>query len=144
MSIHNGDTVRVHYTGTLADGTAFDSSVGGEPLEFVMGNGNLIPAFEAAVLGREEGDTVQVSILAAEAYGEVQEELIFDVPRDRLPEQLAFEPGLALQLTTEEGEVDVKVLAVTEDSLTLDANHPLAGENLTFTIEVVSVGAGTQ
>lgn len=139
MSILNGDTVRVHYTGTLADGTTFDSSVGSEPLEFVMGAGNLIPGFEAAVLGRKEGDKVEVIIPAAEAYGEKQDELIFDVPLERLPEQMAFEPGLSLQLSTDQGEMDVMVLAVSEESITLDANHPLAGEDLTFCIEIVSV-----
>lgn len=144
MSILNGDTVRVHYTGTLADGTAFDSSVGSEPLEFVLGSGSLIPGFEAAVLGREVGDKVEVIIPAAEAYGEKQDELIFEVPLDRLPEQLAFEPGLALQLSTDQGEMDVMVLAVSEDGITLDANHPLAGEDLTFVIEIVSAQTRNQ
>lgn len=139
MSIHNGDTVKVHYIGTLSDGSSFDSSEGGEPLEFVMGSGNLISGFESALLGLTEGDKVDVTIPAAEAYGDHTDELIFSLPLADLPEQMAFEPGLTLQLSTDQGEMDVLVTAVTDETITFDANHPLAGEDLTFAITVVSV-----
>lgn len=139
MSIHNGDTVLVHYTGTLSDGTQFDTSAGGDPLEFVMGSGNLIPGFESALLGREVGDTVEVTIPAAQAYGEHLADLVFTVPLNSLPEKMSFEPGLALQLNTDQGDMDVMVTSVTETHITFDANHPLAGEALTFTIDVVQV-----
>lgn len=139
MSIKNGDTVRVHYTGTLSDGTEFDSSTGSDPLEFVMGSGSLIPGFEAALEGKAVGDTFSVTISAAEAYGEHAEELVFTVPVSSLPEQMAYEPGLALQLATDQGEMDVMVTDVTDEIITLDANHPLAGEDLTFALEVVAI-----
>lgn len=139
MSIHNGDTVKVHYIGTLDDGSCFDSSEGGEPLEFVMGGGSLISGFEAALLGLTKGDKVEVTISAADAYGEHVDELIFSLPLADLPEQMAFEPGLTLQLSTDQGEMDVLVTAVTDETITFDANHPLAGEDLTFAITVVDV-----
>lgn len=139
MSIKNGDTVRVHYTGSLQDGTEFDSSAGGEPLEFVMGSESLIAGFEAALMGKALGDTFTVTIPAKDAYGERLEELVMTVPVASLPEQMAYEPGLALQLSTDQGEMDVMVTAVTDDAVTLDANHPLAGEDLTFALEVVAI-----
>lgn len=143
MLIKNGDTVRVHYTGTLSDGSEFDSSVGGDPLEFVMGTESLISGFEAALVGKTMGDKFSVTIPAAEAYGEHLDELVFTVPLASLPEQMAYEPGLALQLSTDQGEMDVMVTSVTDEAVTLDANGPLAGEDLTFDIEVVSVNGKT-
>lgn len=141
MSIKNGDSVRVHYTGTLSDGTEFDSSADAEPLEFVMGSESLIAGFEAALMGKAVGDKFTVTIPAAEAYGEHQDELVFSVPVASLPEQMAYEAGLALQLTTDQGEMDVMVTEVTDETVTLDANHPLAGEDLTFALEVIAVNA---
>ncbi len=139
MPIKDGDTVQVHYTGTLADGTVFDSSKDREPLKFVMGKGQLIAGFEAAVMDREVGDSVKVEIPPAEAYGEADEQLMFTVPRDEVPEHIEPEIGLQLQLSNEEGSMNVTISEVNEDSIVLNANHPLAGKTLTFEIEIVAV-----
>lgn len=105
MSIKMGDTVFVHYTGTLDDGTEFDSSEGGDPLEFVMGGGMILPGFEAAVSGREVGDKVSVSLEPSEAYGEHKKEMTIIVPRSEVPEHIAPEEGMMLQLTLEEADL---------------------------------------
>ena len=139
MALKNGDTVRVHYTGTLDDGTEFDSSRDREPLEFTLGEGMLIPGFEKAVIGLGKGQSVKVTIPAAEAYGEHVEEMIITVPRDQVPPHIEPEVGLMLQLMTDGGEMEVAVTEVTDEAVTLDANHPLAGETLTFDIELVEV-----
>lgn len=140
MSIKDGDTVKVHYTGSLADGTVFDSSRERVPLEFVMGKGMLIPGFEAAIMGKETGDTVSVRIPPAEGYGDVDPDLVFTVARAQVPSHIIPEPGLQLQLSSDEGAMDVVVVEAGEDEITLDANHPLAGKELNFEIEVVSIG----
>ena len=139
MAIKKGDTLRVHYVGTLDDGTVFDSSRERDPLEFVMGKGMLIPGFETALENHEVGDVVKVVIPPSEAYGELDPELIFTVPRAQVPDHIPAEVGVPLQLSNEEGQMDVTITEVTDDELTLDANHPLAGKTLTFEIEVVSV-----
>lgn len=141
MAIQDGDIVSVHYTGTLSDGTIFDTSVGQDPMTFTLGQGMLIPGFEAAVLGMSAvGDTVKVTIPAAEAYGEYNEEMIIVVPRSEVPEHIEPEVGLMVQLVSDEGELEVGITAVTDEAVTLDANHPLAGQDLTFEIEVVKIG----
>jgi len=139
MAIKEGDAVRVHYTGTLADGVVFDSSREREPLEFVLGRRMLIEGFEKALIGREAGDRVRVTIPAAEAYGEVDEDLLFKVPLGEVPAHITPEPGLQLSLTASEGDMEVTVARVDGDMVVLDANHPLAGKELTFDIEVVSI-----
>ena len=139
MPIKNGDTVRAHYTGTLADGTEFDSSRGRAPLEFIMGEHMLIAGFERAVLGRTVGEKVNVSIPPAEAYGEMDEELLFEVPRSEVPPHITPEPGLQLSLNSPEGDMEVTIAHVDEHKLVLDGNHPLAGKELNFEIEIVSV-----
>lgn len=139
MAAKNGDTLRVHYTGTLDDGTEFDSSREREPLEFTLGEGSLIPGFEKAVTGKEAGETVKVTIPAEDAYGEHLEELVIEVERGQVPAHITPEVGLMLQLTTEDGEMDVLITEVNDEIITLDANHPLAGENLTFEIEILEV-----
>ncbi|MDR2821178.1 MAG: peptidylprolyl isomerase [Desulfovibrio sp.] len=142
MAIKKGDTVRVHYTGTLADGTVFDSSGERDPLEFVLGKGTLIPGFETAVEGREVGDTVTVTVPPDEAYGDMDAELVFSVPRLQVPAHIPLEIGTPLQLSNEQGQMDVTITEVDADEITLDANHPLAGKELTFSIEIVDVKAG--
>lgn len=137
MPIQNGDTVFVHYTGTLDDGTEFDSSREREPLEFVVGSGTIIPGFEAAVLGRGKGDTVTVQIPPAEAYGEHNDEMVIIVPRSEVPEHIKPEVGMLLQITLEQGDLDVAISRVTDEEIELDGNHPLAGQTLNFDIEVV-------
>ncbi len=139
MPIKNGDTVSAHYTGTLADGTVFDSSRDREPLEFVMGKQQLIAGFEAAVMGKEAGDTVTVTIPPAEAYGDIDEELVFTVDRSHVPAHITPEVGMQLQLSSDEGEMDVTIDAVSDEEIVLNANHPLAGKTLTFEMEIVNV-----
>lgn len=134
-----GDTVFVHYTGTLDDGTEFDSSEGRDPLEFVLGAGTIIPGFEAAVTGKNVGDKVRVSIPPAEAYGEHNPEMVLIVPRDEVPSHIEPEEGMLLQITLEDGELDVAVSRVSDTEVELDGNHPLAGKTLNFDIELVEL-----
>lgn len=137
--VKDGDTVKVHYTGTLNDGTVFDSSRERDPLEFTMGSGMLIPGFEKAVTGKSVGDTTKVTIPPAEAYGEVNEELVLDIPRSQVPEHITPEVGMMLQLQTDGGVMEVVITSVSDESVVLDANHPLAGQDLTFEIEIVGI-----
>ena len=136
----SGDKVSVHYTGKLADGSTFDSSRGAEPLSFELGSGQLIPGFEQGVIGMEEGETKTIKIDAADAYGPRNQEQVVEVERSVFPENIDPEVGQRLQVQQAEGQpVAVTVKDVQEDKVTLDANHPLAGEDLTFEIELVSV-----
>ena len=141
MAAKNGDTVLVHYVGTLNDGTEFDSSYDREPLEFVLGSGMLIPGFEKAVTGREEGDKVTTVIPPDDAYGEKNEELIAVVPRTELPDHITPEVGMMLQVGIEDGTMDVTITRVNDKEIEIDGNHPLAGQELTFVIELVKVKA---
>ena len=137
----SGDTVKIHYTGTLDDGTQFDSSDGREPLEFELGAGHVIPGFDAAVDGMGVGENKSVRIEAESAYGERHEQLIQEVPRDALPEEIKPEVGMALQSQSPEGQVaNLVIIEVTEESITVDGNHPLAGQALNFDIELVAIG----
>ncbi|MCC8194181.1 MAG: peptidylprolyl isomerase [Deltaproteobacteria bacterium] len=140
MPAKNGDTVLVHYTGTLDDGTMFDSSREGDPLESVLGQNMLIPGFEDAILGMEEGDTKKVTIQPDQAYGDRVDELILTLPRDEVPPHMKPEVGMLVQLATDDGEeFEATITAITDEALTLDANHPLAGEPLTFELELVGI-----
>jgi peptidylprolyl isomerase len=137
----SGDTVKIHYTGTLDDGAEFDSSAGGDPLEFVLGDGQVIPGFDKAVEGMAIGESKNVRIEPGDAYGPRHDQLIQEVPRSALPEGLDPEEGMALQSNTEDGQTMLfKVTAVAEDSITVDGNHPLAGMALSFDIELVAIG----
>lgn len=140
MPIKNGDKVKVHYTGMLSDGSVFDSSRDREPLEFTLGSGSLIPGFEKALQGHESGDVVTVKIPPAEAYGDVDPELVFTVSRAQVPSHIPLEVGTPLQLSNEQGQMDVTITEVGPDEITLDANHPLAGKELTFEIEILDSG----
>ncbi|HPF70372.1 MAG TPA: peptidylprolyl isomerase [Candidatus Krumholzibacteria bacterium] len=137
--IENGKTVQVHYKGTLADGTVFDSSEGSEPLEFVTGEQSVIPGFEAAVVAMAVGETRTVTIPCDEAYGDILEDMIGLVPRESLPEDLEPEIGMMLEMHTENGVLPVRIVEVADDTVTLDANHPLAGEDLTFELTLVAI-----
>jgi peptidylprolyl isomerase len=140
MAPVTGDTVRVHYTGTLSDGTTFDSSEGREPLEFTVGSGQVIPGFDAAVSDLGVGDTTTVVIVAADAYGEHSEEGLQTFPRDAFPPDADPQVGWAVELSAEDGQrVPATVAEVTDESITLDFNHPLAGQDLTFEITLVDV-----
>ena len=135
-----GDTVRVHYTGKLDDDTEFDSSVGREPLEFALGSGQVIPGLDKAVEGMTVGESKSVKIEAEEAYGPRQEQLIQEVPKNALPDDIQPSVGMPLQARGPEGQaVKLVVTAVTEESITVDANHPLAGKALNFDVELVEI-----
>jgi peptidylprolyl isomerase len=139
MMIKKGDTVQVHYTGTLTNGEVFDSSRDRDPLEFILGKNMLIEGFEKALLGRSVGERLQVTVPAVEAYGDVDDNLLFRVPLDEVPSHITPEPGLRLSLSAPEGDMEVTITHVDAGMVVLDANHPLAGKDLTFDIEVVSV-----
>ena len=135
-----GDTVRVHYTGTLEDGTQFDSSRGADPMEFAMGQGQLIAGFENAVAGLSTGESCTVTLAPEDAYGEQDAEMIQNVPRELMPEDVELKAGMVLQGQADDGRVDnFTVVSFTEEMVTLDANHPLAGKSLTFEIELVAI-----
>lgn len=135
-----GTTVSIHYTGTLADGSTFDSSEGREPLSFTMGEGQIIPGLEAALSGMTVGESKTVTIAAEDAYGPHNPQAMQEVPRESVPEHIPLDPGTQLQVQTPDGQaLPVVVSDVTEETVTLDANHPLAGQDLTFAVEVVAV-----
>ena len=135
-----GDTVHIHYTGRLDDGTVFDSSQDRAPLSFTLGEGRVIPGFEAAVTGMEPGESKVAEIPSAQAYGPRRSEMELSVPRSQLPEDLDPQVGQQLQMQTAEGQVfPVRVTGASAETVELDANHPLAGEDLTFDIHLVKV-----
>ncbi len=155
-----GDKVRVHYTGTLDDGSVFDSSEGfveecgdecegegcgcvshpSDPLEFVIGQGSLIPKFEEAVIGLEPGQSVQVKIAADDAYGQRAEEMVATIERSEIPAEITPEPGQRMEVVLQDGTpLPVVITGVTDTTVTLDANHPLAGLDLTFEIKLVEI-----
>jgi len=138
--VQKGSIVRVHYTGRLRDGFIFDSSRGSEPLEFVIGAGMVIPGFERAIIGMQTGEKKTIEIAPEEAYGPYIEEFVKEVPRASLHVDFELEEGMTLELHSESGRViPITVTKLTEDSATLDANHPLAGQTLVFDIELVSI-----
>ncbi|MFN3739529.1 MAG: peptidylprolyl isomerase [Thermodesulfovibrionales bacterium] len=135
-----GDTVRVHYTGRLADGSVFDTSIGREPLEFTIGDGRLIPGFEKAVIGMNTGETKTIILSPEEAYGPYLEELTADVEISQFPPHIKPEVGLHLQIRQDNGSfIDVIITKISGSTVTLDANHPLAGKELTFDIELLEI-----
>ncbi|MFP4089616.1 MAG: peptidylprolyl isomerase [Cyclobacteriaceae bacterium] len=137
----SGNTVKVHYTGKLKDGTVFDSSLQrNEPLEFTLGQGNMIAGFEKAVTGMGVGDTKVADIPVNEGYGERREDMILEVPRQDVPENISPEVGQRLAVQQKDGSsIPVTVTDITDKSITLDANHPLAGKDLVFEIELLEV-----
>jgi peptidylprolyl isomerase len=140
--VKQGDTVQVNYMGKLQDGTIFDSSVGRSPIQFTLGKGKLIEGFEKAVIGMNSGEKKTVVIPSAEAYGSRRNNAVVEVERTSLPLNLDVTIGQRLELTQEDDrKVLVTVAAVSETTITLDANHPLAGKDLTFEIELVSIVA---
>ena len=135
-----GDTVRIHYTGTLKDGRTFDSSVGSDPLQFTVGEKQIIPQLEDSIVGMAVGDSQTIEITAENAYGPRQEDAIQVVERSLMPEDAELAIGGQLQATGENGQVFVlTIVEVADDTVTLDANHPLAGEDLTFQVELVEI-----
>ncbi len=139
-AIKQGDTVRIHYTGTLLDGKVFDSSDGRDPLEFVVGSGQIIPGLDSAMPGLSVGEKKRVEIVCADAYGPINPAMRQSIPREGIPDDIPLEPGSQLQMQAPDGQVlPVTVVEADEATVTLDANHPLAGQDLIFDIEVVAI-----
>lgn len=135
-----GDTVHVHYRGTLADGSEFDNSAGGDPISFTLGAGEVVPGFETAIEGMAAGEKKTHTISAEDAYGERREELVFTVGREQMPIDSEIEVGDMLRVGFPDGtSAAVQVAAIDGQSVTIDANHPLAGKDLTFELELVSI-----
>jgi len=135
-----GDTVTIHYTGTLEDGTIFDSSEGRDPLSFTVGNGQVIPGFEEAVIGMTKDEKKNVTIPVEKAYGPRNEEMVIEVPRNQMPPDINPEVGQKLQMQGPDNQiVVVEITGVTDELVTLDANPPLAGKDLIFDIELVTI-----
>ncbi|HPC47840.1 MAG TPA: FKBP-type peptidyl-prolyl cis-trans isomerase [Deltaproteobacteria bacterium] len=135
-----GDKIKVHYRGRLEDGFEFDSSVGREPLVFVIGSGEVIPGFEEGARGMSVGELKTVTVEPDQAYGPHREELLVEMPWEYFPEDIVPEKGMHLKLVDESGdEIPVVVVEVDEEAVTLDANHPLAGHTLTFDIELLDI-----
>lgn len=140
MTVDDGNVVRVHYKGTLADGTVFDSSENKTPLEFRVGEGRVIPGFEEAVRGLAPGETVTTKIPPEKAYGPRRDELLFDVPKERFPQGTQPRVGQQFKVRTKDGDdANVTVRKVADEKVVLDANHPLAGEELTFELKLVEI-----
>lgn len=139
--VKENDTVKVHYTGKLADGQVFDSSVErGEPIEFTMGQGQLIPGFEKGLIDMKVNEKKTVNIAKEEAYGEPREELIQEVQKSQLPEEIKPEVGMGLVSKSPDGqEMNLVVKDVKEETIVVDGNHPLAGKDLVFDLEVVEI-----
>lgn len=138
--VKSGDKVRVHYHGKLSDGSTFDSSEGKEPLEFEVGGGMVIPGFDQGVEGMTVGEKKTINISVEEAYGQKQDELLMEFPKDRFPEDMVPEIGMQLNMSNGAGQnFPVVIREINEATVLLDANHPLAGEELIFDVELVEI-----
>lgn len=138
----NGDRVQVHYVGTLPDGSEFDRSQPDQPIAFTIGAGEVIPGFEEAIVGMEVGDTRSVTIESSGAYGEHNAELVHQVAREQIPDEIDLQVGTRLQATGGDGQViSLTVTNVSTDVVTVDQNHPLAGHDLIFELELVAIAA---
>lgn len=140
--VKKGDNVKVHYTGKLNDGTVFDSSEGGQPLEFAVGSGQVIAGFEEGVVGMKVGESKVIEIPVEKAYGERNDAMVIQAPIEQVPPDLNPELGMRLEMGGANGEIlRVVVTEITDTHITLDANPPLAGKDLTFEVEVVECAA---
>lgn len=138
--VKENNTVKVHYTGKLADGQVFDSSEGKEPLEFTLGQGRLIPGFEKGLIDMKLNEKKTINIAVEDAYGAPREDLIIEVSKSELPQEMAPEVGMGLVSRTPEGqEMNLLVVEVKDETVILDGNHPLAGRDLVFDLEVVEI-----
>ena len=138
--VASGNTVRVHYTGTLADGTRFDTSRGSDPLEVTLGSGSVIDGFEQALLGMSVGESKTVTIGAAEAYGAHHADRVHEVERSNMPDDIDLRVGVILEAVGEDGvSLPVQIAKLSDETVTLDFNHPLAGQDLTFELELVEI-----
>ena len=138
--VKDGDKVRVHYHGKLRSGETFDSSQGREPLEFTVGSGQVIKGFDNGVMGMNVGDKKTVEIPVGDAYGEKSEEMVIEFPKNQFPPDMNPEAGMQLMMNNGQGQsFPVTVTEVKEESVILDANHPLAGQDLIFDLELVEI-----
>ncbi len=138
--VKQNDKVKVHYTGKLANGEVFDSSLERDPMEFEVGKGQLIPGFENGVIDMKVNEKKTIEVPSDEAYGEPRKELVQEVPKDRLPEDIKPEVGMGLVSTTPQGqEIQLVVKEVKDEAIVVDGNHPLAGQDLTFEVEVIDI-----
>ncbi len=146
MSIaKSGDTVRVHYHGRLPSGETFDSSAERDPLEFQIGSGQVIAGFDNGVMGMTVGEKKTIEIPFGDAYGPRNESMIIDMPKDRFPSDMQIELGMPLMMSDGQGQnLQVSVTSIQEDTVTLDANHPLAGKDLIFDLELVEIMGGSR
>jgi FKBP-type peptidyl-prolyl cis-trans isomerase 2 len=139
-ALKNGDTVKVHYTGKLEDGRVFDSSEERDPLEFKVGEGQIISGFESGVVGMEVGETRDIQVAPDDAYGPRREELVMEVPATEFPDHITPEIGMQLQIKQQDGTpFGVVITDVADEAVTLDANHPLAGQTLYFQVELLEI-----
>ncbi|MGC8750711.1 FKBP-type peptidyl-prolyl cis-trans isomerase [Hydrotalea sp.] len=144
QQVKKGDTVKVHYHGRLEDGTTFDSSQGREPLEFEVGSGMVIAGFDEGVTGMQIGEKKTIHIPASEAYGPVQQEMIMEFPKNRFPADLTPEVGMQLNMSNGQGQnFPVVIVELKDEVVVLDANHPLAGKDLIFDLELVEISGGS-
>ncbi len=133
------DVVRLNYKGTFADGTVFDSSENHGPIQFIVGKGMVIPGFEDAVIGMKPGDSKTIEISSENAYGPHRDELVLEIPKDKLPEGLEPEIGQRIQFSKDDQKFELQVVAMSEANVTFDGNHPLAGKDLIFEIELLEI-----
>lgn len=144
MVIKQGDKIKVEYTGTLEDGKVFDSSEGKKPLEFEVGAGKIIPGFDKAVVGMKKGEEKEISIKPEDAYGQPREELKKEFPKSSMPKGQEPKEGMGLVLNSPQGKIPARIVKVSDDKVTIDLNHPLAGKTLNFKIKVVDVESGSE
>ena len=138
--VKHGDTMKIHYTGKLEDGTIFDTSAKRDPLQFIIGAGQVVSGFEQAIVGMNPSESKTVKVPADKAYGPHREEMVLVVDRNKIPKNLKLELGQELQIPQEDGQKTiVAVTNISESSVTLDANHPLAGKDLTFDIQLIEI-----
>ena len=142
--VKNGDKIRVHYHGKLTSGETFDSSAGREPLEFEVGSGMVIKGFDTGVTGMAVGEKKTITIPFDEAYGPKNPEMVIEMPKDRFPKDLEIAIGMPLSMSDQQGQqFEVTIAEIKEDAVLLDANHPLAGQDLVFDLELVEIVGGS-
>ena len=144
QQVKSGDKVKVHYHGRLTSGETFDSSSGRQPLEFEVGSGMVIKGFDDGVTGMAVGEKKTINIPFDEAYGPRNPDMVIEMPRDKFPKDLEIEPGMPLGMKDQQGQqFEVTIVEIKDDVVLLDANHPLAGQDLVFDLELVEILGGT-